>query len=239
MRLNKFMASAGVSSRRNCDEIIEAGRVRVNAQVVKKLGVQVDPDKDLVSVDNKPIRLKNDFVYIMLNKPTGVVTTVSDQFGRKTVLDILPKTKQRIYPIGRLDYNTSGLLLLTNDGETANHLIHPRFAIDKVYLATVAHKLNEHQISLLKNGVDIGGFVTSPAKVTFKRGDKSGFVYEIVIHEGKNRQIRKMFSAVGSSVVGLHRVAIGKIKLGTLPNGASRNLTQEEINYILKLGDKK
>ncbi len=239
MRLNKFMSAAGVASRRKCDEIIESGRVRVNAQVVKKLGVQVDPEKDLVSVDNKPIRLRNDFVYIMLNKPTGVVTTVSDQFGRETVLDILPKTKQRIFPIGRLDYNTSGLLLFTNDGEIAQRVIHPRFAIDKVYLVTVAHRLNEQQITLLTNGVDIGGFVTSPAKVICKRSKNGGFVYEITIHEGKNRQIRKMFTAVGSGVIRLHRIAIGKIKLGALQVGCYRNLTQEEINYLLKLGDKK
>ena len=238
MRLNKFMASAGVASRRKCDEIIEEGRVRVNAQIVKKLGIQVNPDKDLVSVDNKPVRLKNDCVYIMINKPTGVVTTVRDPYGRCTVLDILPKTPKRIYPIGRLDYNTSGLLLLTNDGDTAQKIIHPSFELNKVYLVTVRHKLNEQQISKLCKGVDIGGFVTSPAKVVYKSTQKGDYIYEVVIHEGKNRQIRRMFSAVGSNVVGLQRIAIGKLKLGSLPVGAFRELTQEEVNYILKLGEK-
>lgn len=238
MRLNKFMASAGVASRRKCDEIIEAGRVRVNAQVVKKLGVIIDPDRDLVTVDNKPIRLKNDFVYMMINKPTGVVTTVRDPYGRCTVIDLLPKSKKRIYPIGRLDYNSSGLLLLTNDGDTAQKVIHPSFNLDKVYLVTVKHKLNEHQISTLKKGVNIGDFFTSPAKVASKGAVDGDFVYEVIIHEGKNRQIRRMFAAVGSNVIGLKRVAIGKIKLGNLAVGECRNLTEEEVDYILKLGEK-
>ncbi len=236
MRLNKFMASAGVASRRHCDEIIETGRVRVNGQVVKKLGVQVDPEKDIVSVDNTPVRLKNNFVYIMLNKPTGVVTTVHDPLGRRTVLNILPKTKVRIFPIGRLDYNTSGLLLLTNDGDTAQRVIHPSFALDKVYLVTVNHKLNEHQITRLRNGVDIGDFVTSPAKVVQKVEGRGEYVYEVTIHEGKNRQIRRMFDAIGSNVIGLKRVAIGKLSLGNLPIGKSRELTKTEVEYILKLG---
>lgn len=127
MRLNKFMATAGVDSRRKCDDIIQSGRVRVNAIVVRKLGTTIDPDRDLVSVDNHPVRLRGDFVYLMLNKPTGVVTTVRDPYGRPTVLKFLPKTKKRIWPVGRLDYNSSGLLLMTNDGDTAQRLIHPSF----------------------------------------------------------------------------------------------------------------
>lgn len=239
MRLNKFMAAAGVASRRKCDEIIQSGRVRVNAQVVKKLGVTIDPDRDLVTIDNKPVRLKKDFVYIMINKPTGVVTTVRDPFGRCTVLDLLPQGKRRIYPIGRLDYNSSGLLLLTNDGDTAQKIIHPSYKLDKVYLVTVKHKLTEAQIETLRKGVDIGDCVTSPAKVAALGAQKGDFVYKVVIHEGKNRQIRRMLAAVGSNVIGLQRVAIGQLKLGNLKVGEYRNLTEAEVNYILGLGAKK
>ena len=232
------MATAGVASRRKCDEIIAAGRVRVNAKVIKKLGTLVDPQKDLVSVDNKPIRLKNDFVYLMLNKPTGVVTTVRDPYGRPTVLKFVQNQKKRIWPVGRLDYNSSGLLLLTNDGDTAQKLIHPSFALDKVYMVSVQRKLNEAQIDALRRGVDIGGFVTSPAKVNFVHSANGCYVYRIIIHEGKNRQIRRMLDAVGSNVCALSRVAIGELQLGNLEPGKCRALTEDEVNYILSLGEK-
>ncbi len=235
MRLNKFMAMAGVDSRRKCDEIIASGRVRINARVVKKLGTQVDLSKDLVTVDNKPIRIKGEYIYIMLNKPVGTVTTVSDPQGRKTVMDCLPQTKKRIYPIGRLDFNTSGLLLFTNDGDTAQKLIHPSFELEKTYLATVSGELSKDKVEQLQNGVDIGGFVTSKAKVKLKNIQHGQATYEVVIHEGKNRQIRRMFEAVGSKVVVLKRISFGKLELGDLPIGHSRNLTEEEIKYITSL----
>ena len=232
MRLNKFMALAGIASRRNCDEIIKQGRVRVNARLVKKLGTQIDPNKDLVSVDNKPIRIKNEFVYYMLNKPLGVVTTVKDPLGRRTVLDCVPKTKKRIYPIGRLDYHTTGLILLTNDGNLAQKLIHPSFEFDKVYLATINGSLTDKQVQMLRDGVDIGDCVTRPAVVEIEKQQIGQTTYKIIIHEGKNRQIRRMFEAVGSKVIQLKRIAIGEIKLGDLPIGHFRDLTDEEINYI-------
>lgn len=232
MRLNKFMALAGIASRRNCDEIIKQGRVRVNARLVKKLGTQIEPNKDLVSVDNKPIRIKNEFVYYMLNKPLGVVTTVKDPLGRRTVLDCVPKTKKRIYPIGRLDYHTTGLILLTNDGNLAQKLIHPSFEFDKVYLATINGSLTDKQVQMLRDGVDIGDCVTRPAVVEIEKQQIGQTTYKIIIHEGKNRQIRRMFEAVGSKVIQLKRIAIGEIKLGDLPIGHFRDLTDEEINYI-------
>ena len=238
MRLNKFLATAGVDSRRKCDEIIVSGRVRVNAKVVKKLATQVDPERDIVSLDNKPIRLKNDFVYYMLNKPTGVVTTVKDQFGRPTVMSFFKNIKKRVYPVGRLDYNSSGLLLLTNDGDTAQRLLHPSFDMDKVYMVTIRQKLSNEQVSLLCKGVNIGDFVTSPAKVDFVKNTKDSFVYQVTIHEGKNRQVRRMFDAVGSRVYGLKRVAMGELLLGDLPEGKYRELTQKEVKYILSLGEK-
>ncbi len=234
MRLNKFLAGAGVDSRRKCDEIIAKGRVRINAKVVKKMGVQVDPIRDIITVDNRPVRLKQDFVYFMLNKPTGVVTTVRDPKGRKTVMDCLPQiSAKRIWPIGRLDYNTSGLLLMTNDGDTAQKLIHPKFEIDKVYLATIDGKLTQEQINIFLTGVDIGDYVTRPSQITEYKQQKNQTTYKVIIHEGKNRQIRRMFSAVGSEVIQLKRIAIGAIKLGDLPVGQCRELTEKEVNYLL------
>lgn len=235
MRLNKFMALAGVDSRRKCDEIIAKGRVRVNARVVKKMGTQVDVNKDLVTLDNKPIRIKGEYVYIMLNKPTGTVTTVKDPQGRRTVMDCLPKTKKRIYPVGRLDYNTSGLLLFTNDGDTAQKLIHPSFELEKTYLATIDGELTKAQVEALRNGVDIGGFVTSNAKVDLLHTKHGQSTYKVIIHEGKNRQIRRMFEAVDSKVVVLKRVQFGNLTLGDLPVGHSRDLTEDEIKYITSL----
>ena len=233
MRLNKFLAMSGVDSRRKCDDIIAKGRVRVNARVVKKMGTQIDPHRDLVSVDNKPIRFKGDFVYIMLNKPLGVVTTVKDPEGRRTVIDCIPKTNKRIYPVGRLDYHTSGLILLTNDGDTAQKLMHPSFELNKVYMATINGELSSKQVQMLRDGVDIGGFVTSPAVVELAKQQLGQSTYKVVIHEGKNRQIRRMFEAVGSNIEQLRRIAYGELKLGDLPIGRSRPLTDEEVNYIL------
>ena len=237
MRLNKFLASAGIDSRRNCDQIILDGRVSVNGQVIKTLGVIIDPIKDSVSVDNKPIKVKDDFVYLMLNKPVEVVSTVKDPQGRKTVMDCLPKQDKRIYPIGRLDFYTSGLLLFTNDGEVTNKLIHPSSNIEKVYLGTVCGKLTEQQIKNLREGVNIGdNRPTAPARITLANVSKDNHsTYRIVIHEGRNRQIRRMFEAVGSKIIRLKRIEFGEIKLGTLPIGKTRELTKEEIKYITSL----
>jgi len=235
MRLNKFMASAGVASRRKCDEIILAGRVKINARVSKKLGVQVDPSNDIVTVDDRPIRIRGPFVYLMMNKPTGVVTTVSDPQGRDTVMDYLPKTDKRIFPIGRLDYNTSGLLLMTNDGDISQKLMHPSFELSKVYEATVEDELSNEAVSKLRNGVDIGGFVTSPAGVKLLKKSKNEVTYMITIHEGKNRQVRRMFEVVDSKVIKLRRVALGALKLGDLAEGECRTLTEEEMEYLQSL----
>ena len=232
MRINKFMATCGVASRRKCDELIEKGRVKVNANVCKKLGMQINPEQDLVTVDDRPIRLTNNFVYYMLNKPCNVVTTVSDPNGRPTVMDYMPKGKNRIFPIGRLDYNTSGLLLFTNDGDVAQKLLHPSFEFGKTYIVDIKGDIAEAEIKKLQNGVDIGDFVTSPAKVEIINKTPATTTLKVVIHEGKNRQVRRMFDAVGHKVQKLQRVAVGKIKLGDLPLGKYRELTKEEIAYI-------
>ncbi len=235
MRLNKFMALAGVDSRRKCDEIIAEGRVRVNARVVKKLGTQVDENRDLVTVDNKPIRLKGEYIYLMLNKPVGTVTTVIDPQHRRTVMDCLPKLNKRVYPVGRLDYNTSGLLLFTNDGDTAQKLIHPKYEFEKTYTAVINGSLTDEQISMLRNGVDIGDFITSPARVELVGSSHGQSTFQVTIHEGKNRQVRRMFESVGSKVEVLKRIAYGKLKLGDLPVGHTRPLTEDEIKYITSL----
>ena len=235
MRLNKFMAMSGVDSRRKCDEIIASGRVRINARVVKKLGIQVNINRDIVTVDNKPIRIKGNFVYLMLNKPLGTVTTLRDPQHRRTVMDCLPRLNQRVFPVGRLDYNTSGLLLFTNDGDTAQKLIHPSFEIDKKYLVTITGTLSEKEIDILSNGVDIGGFVTSPASITLKNTAHGQSTYEIIIHEGKNRQIRRMFESINRPVDALKRDAFGKLVLGALPIGHTRELTKEDIKDITSL----
>jgi len=232
MRLNKFMAMCGVASRRACDEIIESGRVRVNAVVVKKLGVQVEPSKDIVAVDGKAIRIKGEFEYIMLYKPTGYITTASDPQGRKTVFDLLPKNGQRLFPIGRLDCNTSGLLLLTNDGDLAQKLTHPSFEFGKTYVAVVKGDINETELAKLRTGVDIGGFTTSNAQANVLKKYDGQSEVELTIHEGKNRQVRRMFEALDMKVKSLKRITVGKLNLDGLKEGQHRPLNEEEIKYL-------
>jgi len=232
MRLNKFMATCGVASRRACDDIIESGRVRINAVVVKKMGIQVDPSSDIVAVDGKAIRMKGYFDYIMLYKPTGYITTASDPQGRRTVLDLLPKTDKRLFPIGRLDYNTSGLLLLTNDGDLAQKLTHPSFEFGKTYVAIVEGDINEPELVKLRTGVDIGGFITSNAQaIVLKKYDSQSEV-QLTIHEGKNRQVRRMFEALNMKVKSLKRIAVGKLNLDGLKEGQHRTLTEKEVKYL-------
>lgn len=233
-RLQKFMARCGVASRRKCEEIITEGRVKVNNLAVTELGHKVDPDNDRVCVDNKIINIEENKVYIALNKPEGIVSTVKDEKDRKTILDLV-KIKERIYPIGRLDYDTSGLIILTNDGDIYNKVIHPRQAINKVYVALLEGCPNQEEITKFCNGVDIGGYIT--AQADFQITKRVGFNCKvtITIHEGKNRQIRKMCEAIGHPVIALKRVSVGNITLGNMEKGAWRDLTEEEIKYLKNL----
>ena len=233
-RLQKFMARCGVASRRKCEEIITAGRVKVNNLVISELGHKVDPEEDSVEVDNKIINIEENKVYIALNKPEGIVSTVKDEKGRETILDLV-KTKERIYPIGRLDYDTCGLIILTNDGDIYNKVIHPRQAINKVYMAILEGCPNEEEIDTFCNGVDIDGYIT--AKANFEVTKRIGFNCRatITIHEGKNRQIRKMCEVIGHSVIALKRISVGNILLGNMEKGEWRNLTFDEINYLKNL----
>ena len=233
-RLQKFMARCGVASRRKCEEIITAGRVKVNDLEVTELGHKIDPEKDVVQVDNKIINIEENKVYIALNKPEGIVSTVKDEKDRKTILDLV-KVKERIYPIGRLDYDTCGLIILTNDGDIYNKVIHPRQAINKVYIAILEGCPNQEEIDKFCNGIDIDGYIT--AKAHFEMTKRVGFNCRatITIHEGKNRQIRKMCEAIGHPVIALKRVSVGNITLGDMEKGSWRNLTEDEINYLKNL----
>jgi len=233
-RLQKFMARCGVASRRKCEEIITGGRVKVNNFVVSELGQKIDPDKDIVYVDNKIINIEENKVYIALNKPEGIVSTVKDEKDRKTILDLV-KTKERIYPIGRLDYDTSGLIILTNDGDIYNKVIHPRQVINKVYIALLEGCPNEEEISKFCNGIDIDGYITSKANFEMTRRIGYNSKVTITIHEGKNRQIRKMCDSIGHPVIALKRISVGEIKLGNMEKGEWRNLTDKEIEYLKNL----
>ena len=233
-RLQKYMASCGVASRRKCEEIILSGKVKVNGNVINELGTKVIPNKDIVEYNGKRILPEEEKVYIMLNKPEGYITSVKDEKNRKTVIDLID-VKERIYPIGRLDYDSSGLLLLTNDGNIYNKIIHPRVKIVKKYIAVVKGEFKTRELNKFKGGIDIGGYVTAPAEIKIIKFEDNKTTVEIGIHEGKNRQIRKMCSALGHDVIALKRIAIGNIKLGYLKRGEYRNLTEDELKYIINL----
>ena len=235
MRLNKFLALAGVGSRRVCDKIIAEGRVYVNAKPVKKMGTDIVIGQDMVTVDYKLVKYTEPYVYFMLHKPLSTITSVHDQNNRKTVVDYIPEYAGRLFPVGRLDYNTSGLLVLTNNGSVAQKLLHPKFEVDKVYHVTIKSKLNSDQIAILSKGVDLGDFVTKPAQIKLVSATAYNSVYAITIHEGKNRQVRRMFAAIGINVLGLKRVKFGNLVLGDLPYGKYRSLTQDEIDYLLSI----
>lgn len=235
MRLQKYMALCGVASRRKSEEIIGEGRVKVNNVVITELGTIIDPSKDKVLVDDKRIKLESNMVYIMLNKPIGYVSSLSDEKGRKVVTDLIEGVKERIYPVGRLDADTTGLILLTNDGELAFKLTHPSKRVDKKYIAIVEGVPNKKELELLRNGVFIDGKKTSPAEVKVAKRFDEDSILDIVIHEGRNRQVKKMCEAVNHPVKKLKRVSIGEIELGGLNIGNWRFLNDEEIRYLKSL----
>lgn len=235
MRLQKYMALCGIASRRRSEEIILEGRVMVNGEVIQKLGSKVDLKKDIVKVDGKVIKIEEKSVYIMLNKPTGYVTTVKDEFNRKKVIDLIQGIEERIYPVGRLDYDTSGLLLLTNDGEITYKLTHPSNEIKKRYIGRVRGIPTETELKKFRNGLKIDGYITTKASIKVLNKDKDSSLLEMEIHEGKNRQIRKMCDAINHPIISLKRVAIEDLELGNLKIGNWRNLTNKEIEYLKNL----
>lgn len=243
MRINKYIAHAGVASRRKAEDLIKQGLVRVNGQVVRELATSVKSG-DRVEVEGQPI-YNEEKVYYLLNKPRGVISSVSDDKGRKTVIDLLPQVKERIYPVGRLDWDTSGILILTNDGDFTDEMIHPRNEIDKVYVARVKGIANKEKLRPLTKGIAIDGKKTKPAIYNIIKVDaaKDRSIVELTIHEGRNHQVKKMFEAVGLKVDKLSRTRFGCLDLNGLRPGESRKLSKKEVsqlhNLAVTLGKKK
>lgn len=234
MRLNKYIAHSGVTSRRKADELIARGQVRVNG-AIPPVGYEVE-DGDIVEVSGQLIHPEKKLVYYMLNKPTGYITSREDDRGRKTVMELLDDPQERVYPVGRLDYATSGLLLLTNDGDLANHLMHPSKKVLKTYVAEVKGLFRHADAQRLRRGVDIGDKrKTAPAEIEIVRQSDSISVVIVKIHEGRNRQVRRMMEAVGHDVVKLERTAVGNLKLGHLKTGRYRKLSDNEVHYLRNL----
>ena len=229
MRINKYLASSGIASRRESDKLVQDGRVTVNGKVVS-LGIEVS-DSDKVCVDGKTVSIKKNEYYI-LNKPKGYICSVSDDRGRKTVLDLMPKNIGRIYPVGRLDYDSEGLLILTTDGELAQHLTHPSNNVPKTYLVKVEGRLTESDLNPIRSGIEIDGYVTKKSKANIVETNKDFTKAHITIYEGKNREIRKMFSAIGKEVSLLKRIKIGELSLKGLDRGEYRKLTNHEVEYL-------
>lgn len=244
-RLARYLAHAGVASRRHAEILIEAGRVRVNGQVVTTQGARIDPEHDSITVDGKPVQLNTKPVYILLHKPAGYVSTASDPQKRPTVLDLLPPELRhlRIYPVGRLDIDTSGLLLLTNDGDFALRLTHPRYSMEKHYRALVKGYPPVSVLNALRRGVEIAEdngahFKTSPAQVRIYKQSGGNCWLSLTIHEGHKRQVRRMLAAVGYPVLELVRVGIGSLDLGDVAVGKWRYLTEEEVNRLQGASEK-
>lgn len=229
------MAEQGVASRRKSEDLIRAGKVKVNGHIAE-IGMKINPRKDLVTVGKQKLtNVKNrKMVYIMLNKPRGYVTTVSDELGRKTVMDLLPDFGCRIYPVGRLDKDSEGLLLLTNDGSFTNCMTHPSHEYAKVYRVTVRPAVNDEIIFNLRNGIEIDGRKTAPCEVTVLTEEENRVVLEFILHEGRNRQIRKMCESQGLEVARLKRISIGPIKLGMLKQGDYKELSEQDVKKLLR-----
>jgi len=232
IRLNKYLSQSGVASRREADRLIQSGRVRVNGKVVSTLGLKIDDTEDLVEVGGQKITIKKNLVYLALNKPVGYVVSRKDPAGRPTVMDLIPKSMQYLYPVGRLDYNSRGLLLLTNDGELAFRLMHPRYEIKKVYLVEVQGNPGKETIEKLRKGIFLEGKKTAPALVSKLRGSPDRALMKIEIKEGRKREIRKMCAAVVHPVLDLQRIEIGGVKLDRLKPGKWRDLTTREVDLL-------
>lgn len=233
MRLNKFLSSCGLASRRKCEGIILAGRVSVNGQTVQNLSTVVDEKKDKVCCDGKEMKLPTEFVYLKMNKPKGYACTASDEKGRKTIFDLV-ESDVRLFNVGRLDYDTEGLILLTNDGDFANLVTHPKYHFEKEYIATVEGEVKEGDLAVLRKGVVIDGVRMPTAKVKLLSFDGKWSKVSVIIDEGQNHQVRRMFEAIGKDIKLLKRVRIGDVHLGGLYRGKTKSLTAEEIAYFKK-----
>ncbi len=234
IRLQKYLAQRGIASRRKCEELIALGRVSVDGVIITEMGFQLNGDEK-VYVNNKLVTEKEMHEYVMLNKPEGYITSSHDQFERPTVLDLVEDTENRLFPVGRLDYDTSGLLILTNDGELTFKLTHPKHNVEKTYIARVKGIPTKFEIQKMEEGLVIDGYKLSPCKCFIVNSNEEEASLKITIKEGKNRQVRKMCDAIGHRVVALKRIATGELVLGDLPKGQYRHLTDEEVSYLKNL----
>ncbi|PHS36569.1 MAG: pseudouridine synthase [Alkaliphilus sp.] len=233
MRLQKYLAKCGVASRRKSEELIRLGEVTVNNIIIKEMGHIIEPSVDIITVNGEKIDLVEEKIYIVLHKPKGYITTVSDQFDRKKVIDLID-LDERIFPVGRLDYDTSGLLVLTNDGELTYTLTHPKHKVEKTYIAIIKGVPTEKELKLFVEGLHVEDYVTSPAKIRIIESFDNKSTVEIKISEGRNRQVRKMCHAINHPVIELKRIATGKLILGNLIEGNWRYLSQGEIKQLTK-----
>jgi pseudouridine synthase len=235
IRLNKYLAQRGAASRREADRMIQEGRVAVNGRVVEDLGHKIDDGRDRVAVDGRKIKPGRELVYMMLNKPKGFLVTLADPLGRATIKNLIPSLPDGVNPVGRLDKNSEGLLLLTNDGEMANRLTHPRYEVRKIYIVCVEGRISPEEIDKLEKGVHIDGGLTAPAKVKVLESRPQSSVLQIEIHEGRKREVRQMCESVGHEVVRLTRVSFAGLRLETLLNGQWRFLKKEEVHRLKRL----
>ena len=234
MRLNKFLSTCGIASRRKCEELIKSGLVKVNGKVETNLATTVDEKKDEIIYNGEVLKLPSSFVYLKMNKPKGYACTASDEKGRKTIFDLLEDKSVRLFNIGRLDYDTEGVILLTNDGDFANLVIHPSFEIEKEYIVTVEGKMVESEFAVLRKGVVVDGVRMPEARVKPISFDGKFTKVSVIITEGQNHQVRRMFDAIGKSIKLLKRVRIGSVLLGNLYRGKTKPMTEEEIASFKK-----
>lgn len=234
IRLNKYLALAGIASRREADRMISEGRVSVNGDMVDMLGIQVDGEKDKVEVDGKSVKPMKSGVYVILNKPPGYLVTAKDPFQRPTIMNLLPSMKTRIFPVGRLDFDSEGLLLLTNDGDLANRLMHPSYQVIKEYRIRVKPKPDLSALATLQKGISLDGKKTAPAKFRILTTTVKGTLLIAKIHEGRKRELRRMFEYMGFRVLALKRVKLGGLHLGHLKKGKWRHLTRDEVARLKK-----
>ncbi|MDH3330876.1 MAG: rRNA pseudouridine synthase [Desulfobulbaceae bacterium] len=233
-RLQKILAKAGIASRRKAEELIKEGKVRVDGKVVTEMGTKVDPDAQDIECDGIHVAAREKKIYILLHKPAGFLSTVHDPQGRPIVTDLLPQVKERVYPVGRLDLDTEGALLLSNDGELAQKILHPSHEVNKTYVAKVKGKPNTKKLAALSRGITLEGRKTWPADIEVLQSEPQATTIKIIIHEGRKRQVRKMFDAVGHPVLQLKRTAYGQLELGDLRPGKYRFLSPEDIKMIFR-----
>ncbi|HUA09630.1 MAG TPA: pseudouridine synthase [Candidatus Acidoferrales bacterium] len=235
MRLNKYIAQSGVASRRRADELIASGKVRINGKVIRELGTMV-AQGDKVDVSGTPIAPIAQTAYLVVHKPAGVMTTMRDPQGRRTIAELIPKRMPRVVPVGRLDYDTAGVLLMTNDGDLANRLLHPRYGVEKTYRATIAGRLSPEDVKRLHDGVGLDAGEQAAGALVRVVAVRAGFsVVDITVHEGRNRLVRRMFEALGHPVRDLVRLRFGPVSLGDLPVGHTRSLTPKELSALRRV----